>query len=112
PPILVGGGGEKRTLKIVAKYADISNVSGSPETIRHKHDLLDGYCKAIGRDPKEITRTAQVPLFLSDNKSFQERVLQGLGARGGDPEETRRSILLGGVDEVKEQVAGFQAAGL
>lgn len=113
PPILIGGGGEKRTLRIVAKYADAANVSGTPEEVKHKFDVLDGYCKEYDRDPKSIKRTIQIPLFLSDNQSFKERVLQGMVAmRGGTPEEAAKGILLGGVEEVKEQVARFQEAGV
>jgi F420-dependent oxidoreductase-like protein len=113
PPILIGGGGEKRTLRIVARYADIANVSGTPDEVRHKFEVLDGYCREIGRDPKSIRRTIQVPLFLSDNESFKQRVLQGMSAATGrPPEEAAKSILLGSVDEVKEQVARFQAAGV
>jgi probable F420-dependent oxidoreductase, Rv1855c family len=113
PPILIGGGGEKRTLRIVAKYADIANVSGTPDEVRHKFAVLDGYCKEIGRDPKSIRRTIQVPLFLSDNESFKQRVLQGMSAaQGVSPEQAAKSILLGSVDEIKEQVARFRAAGV
>jgi F420-dependent oxidoreductase-like protein len=113
PPILIGGGGEKRTLRIVAKYADIANVSGTPDEVRHKFAVLDGYCKDLGRDPKSIRRTIQVPLFLSDNESFKQRVLQGMSAaQGVSPEQAAKSILLGSADEIKEQVARFQAAGV
>jgi F420-dependent oxidoreductase-like protein len=113
PPILIGGGGEKRTLKIVAKYADVANVQGTPDEVKHKWEVLDGYCKEIGRDPKSIKRTIQIPLFLSDNPSFKERVLQGMVAmRGGTPEEAAKGLLIGGVEEVKEQVARFQAVGV
>jgi alkanesulfonate monooxygenase SsuD/methylene tetrahydromethanopterin reductase-like flavin-dependent oxidoreductase (luciferase family) len=113
PPILIGGGGEKRTLRIVAKYADIANVSGTPAEVKHKFEVLDGYCKEYGRDPKSIKRTIQIPLFLSDNPSFKERVLQGMVAmRGGTPEEAAKGILIGNVDEVKQQVAGFRDAGV
>jgi F420-dependent oxidoreductase-like protein len=113
PPILIGGGGEKRTLRIVAKYADIANVSGTPDEVRHKFGVLDGYCKEIGRDPKSIRRTIQIPLFLSDNESFKQRVLQGMSAaQGVSPEQAAKSILLGSADEIKEQVARFQNAGV
>jgi F420-dependent oxidoreductase-like protein len=113
PPILIGGGGEKRTLRIVARYADMANVQGSPEEIKRKFALLDQYAQEAGRDPKSIRRTAQIPLFLNDNPAFKERVLQGISAmRGGDVEEARKGILLGNVGEVKEQVAKFQEAGV
>jgi F420-dependent oxidoreductase-like protein len=113
PPILIGGGGEKRTLRIVAKYADAANVQGTPEEVKRKFSLLDQYAEEAGRDPKSIRRTIQIPLFLNDNPAFKERVLQGVVAmRGGTSEEARKAILLGSVDEVKEQVAAFQAAGV
>ncbi len=113
PPILIGGGGEKRTLRIVARYADIANVSGTPDEVRHKFAVLDGYCKEIGRDPKSVRRTIQVPLFLSEKESFKQRVLQGMSAATGrTPEEAAKSILLGNVAEVKQQVAGFRDAGV
>ena len=53
PPILIGGGGEKRTLRIVAKYADMCNVSGSPEDVKRKFGLLDQYAQDAGRDPSQ-----------------------------------------------------------
>jgi F420-dependent oxidoreductase-like protein len=58
-PILVGGGGERRMLGIVARYADVWNTWGRPDVIAHKSAVLDGFCAAQGRDPKEIARTAQ-----------------------------------------------------
>lgn len=113
PPILIGGSGEKRTLRIVAKYADMCNVSGSPEDVKRKFGLLDQYAQEAGRDPKSIRRTIQIPLFMNDNPAFKERVLQGMAQmRGIDPEEGRKGILLGNVSEVKQQVAGFAEAGV
>src|SRR3954462_1091217 len=56
-PIMIGGSGEKRTLRLVAQYADMCNVSGGPETIKHKLEVLDAHCMGVGRDPKEIITT-------------------------------------------------------
>lgn len=56
-PILIGGGGERVTLRLVAKYATMWNVIASPEDIRRKNTLLDQYCLEIGRNPQEIERT-------------------------------------------------------
>jgi probable F420-dependent oxidoreductase len=56
-PILIGGGGEKVTLRLVAKYADAWNIIADPADVRRKNDLLDDYCAEIGRDPVEIERT-------------------------------------------------------
>src|SRR6478672_2215656 len=65
PPIMIGGGGEKRTLRLVAQYADMCNVSGGPDTMRHKFDVLRGHCESVGRDPKEITTTRLGTLMLA-----------------------------------------------
>ena len=59
-PILIGGGGERQTLKLVAKHADACNVFGDAATLRHKFEVLDRHCREVGRDPTEITRTAFV----------------------------------------------------
>jgi F420-dependent oxidoreductase-like protein len=57
-PVLVAGGGEKRTLDLVARYGDACNVvARAPEEVRHKFDVLAGHCERAGRDPAEITRT-------------------------------------------------------
>ncbi len=61
PPFVIGGGGEQKTLRVVAQYADIWNFAGGPvEDFRHKNEVLDGHCAAIGRDPAAITRSVQV----------------------------------------------------
>ncbi len=59
-PILIGGGGEKVTLRIVAQYATIWNGQGEPEVLAHKNRVLDEWCARVGRDPKEIERSAQI----------------------------------------------------
>jgi F420-dependent oxidoreductase-like protein len=66
-PIMVGGGGEKRTLKLVAQYADQCNVAGDLETVRHKLDVLRGHCADAGRDLTEIRTTRLGSLFLTDS---------------------------------------------
>lgn len=113
PPILIGGGGEKRTLRIVAKYADAANVSGSPEEVAHKWQVLDEHCRAIGRDPASIKRTIQAPLWLTDDPAFKERVAQGMAAASGrSPAEAAQSVLLGDVDEVRAQVQAYKDVGV
>lgn len=59
-PVLVGGGGERKTLRIVAEQADIWHGFGDPEKIAHKHTVLDEWCDKVGRDPATITRSAGV----------------------------------------------------
>ena len=56
-PIMIGGGGEKKTLRLVAQYADACNVFGTPEAIARKYAILVEHCSAVGRDPDEIERS-------------------------------------------------------
>ena len=69
-PLMVGGGGEKVTLRITARYADEWNVWGTVETMIHKMKILDRHCEDIGRDPKNIQRSAVALLFLSDDDKY------------------------------------------
>jgi F420-dependent oxidoreductase-like protein len=57
PPIMIGGGGERKTLRLVAQYADACNVFGDPQRIHHKYEVLREHCEAVGRDPEEIERS-------------------------------------------------------
>lgn len=63
PPILIGGSGEKLTLRVVAKHADACNLFGDPDEVRHKLDVLRRHCEAVGRDFNEIERSC-LPTFL------------------------------------------------
>jgi F420-dependent oxidoreductase-like protein len=83
-PVLVAGGGERRTLDLVARYADACNVFASePAAVRHKFDVLDRHCERAGRDPAEITRT----VFAFDTSDLSAlaasaRALADAGADG------------------------------
>jgi F420-dependent oxidoreductase-like protein len=61
PPILIGGGGEKKTLRLVAQYAQACNLFAGPE-LEHKLEVLRGHCEAVGRDYDEIEKTVMIPL--------------------------------------------------
>jgi len=69
PPIMIGGGGERRTLALVARYADRCNVSGDLDTVRHKLAVLRQHCSDAGRDPATITTTRLGSLFLAPTAS-------------------------------------------
>lgn len=68
--ILLGGGGEKRTLRIAAQYADHWNVWGGPEVLGRKGRILEEHYTAVGRDPAQITRSANMPLLIT-TKSYR-----------------------------------------
>jgi F420-dependent oxidoreductase-like protein len=68
-PIMVGGGGEQRTLRLVARYADACNVFGSPEAIAHKFAVLAEHCAAEGRDPDEVERSTLQGVAVSRDGS-------------------------------------------
>jgi alkanesulfonate monooxygenase SsuD/methylene tetrahydromethanopterin reductase-like flavin-dependent oxidoreductase (luciferase family) len=84
-PILVGGVGEKITLKVVAQHADIWHASGEPDVYRHKLEVLENWCTEVGRDPLEIERA----MFMNQPKIRDPDVYLDLGV-------TRFGALLGG----------------
>ncbi|HXQ90103.1 MAG TPA: LLM class F420-dependent oxidoreductase [Acidimicrobiales bacterium] len=67
PPILIGGGGEKRTLRLVARYGDYCNIFGDVATVRHKIAVLHEHCEAVGRDPAAITVSRLSTLVVTDS---------------------------------------------
>ncbi len=113
PPIMVGGGGERRTLRIVAEYADMCNLFGDPATIRHKLQVLERHCEAVGRDPRTIVKTRLDTLVIARTHPEVERKVAELSARRGiDPERLRSYIMAGDPDTVTERVQEFLDAGL
>jgi F420-dependent oxidoreductase-like protein len=80
-PILIGGDGERKTLKTTAKYADYWNGGDSPETVAHKLDVLRRHCDDVGRDAAEITALTDAPYFtvLRDTREEAVRFLESIG---------------------------------
>jgi F420-dependent oxidoreductase-like protein len=110
PPILVGGGGERRTLRLVAQYADACNISGDAATTRHKLDVLDRHCEEVGRDRTEISVTRLGSLFLTstadETRESRDFVTQAAGP------EAAAGFTIGEPDEVVAQVAELVDAGV
>jgi F420-dependent oxidoreductase-like protein len=85
PPICIGGSGEKRTLRTVAKYAQHWNfVGGAPEEFARKRDILYAHCEAVGRDPKEITLSAHVRIGPNGEPEPAVESAAALGEQGLD----------------------------
>jgi alkanesulfonate monooxygenase SsuD/methylene tetrahydromethanopterin reductase-like flavin-dependent oxidoreductase (luciferase family) len=86
-PLLVGGGGEQVTLKLVARYADANNVGGGIEKVRHKEEVLLRHCETVGRDPNEIERTSGLGVVvIRDSREEARRVADGIFAQNGKAE--------------------------
>jgi alkanesulfonate monooxygenase len=78
PPILIGGGGEKKTLRLVAKYAQACNLFAVPE-LGHKLDVLRQHCVEVGRNYDEIEKTVMMPLDVGSNGEKADELLRRLG---------------------------------
>jgi alkanesulfonate monooxygenase SsuD/methylene tetrahydromethanopterin reductase-like flavin-dependent oxidoreductase (luciferase family) len=113
PELLIGGGGEKVTLKIAAKHADHWNTWGGPRILGAKNKILDEHCAAVGRDPKKILRSAVMPLVISDDKAEVEKVRQLAQKRMGFDEARAQDTILGGsVNEVIDTLGKLRDAGV
>lgn len=102
-PLMIGGGGEKVTLRIVARFADEWNVWGDVKRLRQKMDVLDRHCEAVGRDPAEIQRSAAALVYLSDDREFVRRIRE---------EPQARPSIAGSAAELAEIVAEYARAGV
>lgn len=118
-PILVGGGGEKRTLKLVAKYADYSNFGGDLDTIAHKLNVLSDHCDAVGRPRSDITATTNRAIILGNNQkeiddsidAYRQRFKE-VGREPPSRDNFRDTRLVGTPDEVLGQVRELEEFGI
>ena len=101
-PLLIGGGGERRTLRIAAQYADEWNAWTTPDLLAHKLSVQREHCEQIGRDPNEIHVSTQALLYLSTDKQWLEDKRQ---ASAGRP------AIIGTPEEVADIVARYRDAG-
>ena len=115
PPILVGGGGERVTLRLAARHADLTNWQVGLDAFVRKSRLLAGYCEEIGRDPASISRTHGPDCLVVDSDAELARWLDRPG--GGDlwgevpDDEYVRDNLVGTVEQVAEKAQAFVDAG-
>jgi F420-dependent oxidoreductase-like protein len=107
-PILVGGSGEKRTLRLVARHADACNLFGDPETVRHKLAVLREHCAAEDRDPSTIEVTHLAPARVVEPGARRGSRAQGGGRARGDAGAATAEEHIGRYRELAE--AGVQTA--
>jgi F420-dependent oxidoreductase-like protein len=106
PAILVGGGGEQRTLRIAARHADMTHwFALGLETLRHKTEVLEGYCEAIGRDPATIERTMQAPVIVGGTEAEAQGLLVHV------PPERRPHVQAGTPERAAEALRPYLDAG-
>jgi F420-dependent oxidoreductase-like protein len=102
-PILIGGGGEQRTMRTAARYADEWNIWGTPEHLAAKGKVLDERCEEIGRDPATLSHCAVALLFMSDDGGFLAN-FRGV--------ELPRPAIVGTPAEVRDIIARYTEAGV
>lgn len=115
-PLMIGGGGEKKTLRMVAQYADESNLICADHEIPHKLEVLADHCERLGRDRSEIVATKLVMMAIGNTHDDARASLEGFVASHGWPAEVVELILpqvmLGGPDEIGEAIQDLVAKGL
>ena len=109
-PMLIGGGGEKVTLKLVAQYGDACNVNGDIATLQHKFDVIKQHCATVGRDYESIRRTTSTLCAIGETEeqalaSIPEMVRSRFGDRIKD-------ALIGTPDTLRQRLAEYEAAGV
>jgi F420-dependent oxidoreductase-like protein len=109
-PILIGGGGEKVTLKLVAQYGNACNVFGDPAALEHKFSVIKQHCETVGRDYNSIHRTSGAVCIIGDtDEQALAKAPEFVKARFG---EAINSTLIGSLDTIRKRIAAYEAAGV
>jgi alkanesulfonate monooxygenase SsuD/methylene tetrahydromethanopterin reductase-like flavin-dependent oxidoreductase (luciferase family) len=121
-PLWIAGGGEKKTLRIAAQYADYTNFEGSLEGFRHKSQVLAEHCKAIGRDYDDITRSANYNVFIGRDeaeladrlRAFEDRLRPYLSAEvlASTVQQYTAGPLVGTPEQIVERLTELRDAGM
>jgi F420-dependent oxidoreductase-like protein len=114
PPIWIGGGGEKITLRIVARYGDAANINGLLETVRHKCDVLQQHCRDVGRDYETITKSVmfQPVVIRRTEKEARAAAERARIATDESAEDWAASSLVGTPEQCIERLRAYQAIGI
>jgi F420-dependent oxidoreductase-like protein len=111
-PIMVGGSGERKTLRMVAQYADASNFFGNADRLRHLVGVLEGHCERLGRDPAEITKTRLGTVIIGETQQNADRRFNSLRERSGIPPERLATFVVGDPDTVAEKSSELLDSGI
>jgi alkanesulfonate monooxygenase SsuD/methylene tetrahydromethanopterin reductase-like flavin-dependent oxidoreductase (luciferase family) len=106
-PLLIGGGGEQVTLKLVARYGDANNVGGGLESVKRKEAILVQHCETVGRDPAEIERTTGIgSVIIRDSRAEAERVQAEIFEGNGNAERWKDQPV-GTPEDIAERLRPF-----
>ena len=109
-PIMIGGNGERRTLRTLARYGDICNVRGTPEEVAHKIDVIRNHCEAAGRDFGEITLTTVMRPALVEEQPKIDRLRQIHGE--GMSDEQRERLPIGPAEHLVSLFGEYEQIGI
>jgi F420-dependent oxidoreductase-like protein len=112
PPIMVGGGGERRTLALAARFADICGFFGDASTIRRKVAIVDRHCEDVGRDPSTLAKTRLGALVIAPTQREADEIGLRMKAARRMSDDFYQEAIVGDPDRVSEQVQVFLDAGL
>ncbi len=111
PPIMVGGSGERYTLKIIAKYADACNLYGSAETVKRKLSVLNEHCKSVGRDYDSILKTKLGFIVIDNDKEMVEKRVQQI-SKVIPKEQVGEFVIHGTPEDVMKQIELLEEVGV
>jgi F420-dependent oxidoreductase-like protein len=112
PPIMIGGGGEKQTLRTVAKYGDACNLFGGPKTIMAKLDVLKKHCSEVGRDYNEILKTTLTTVIIAEEKESVEAALAKIRPPGVSDRAMNEFVLFGTPEEIVPKIKKLIQVGI
>ncbi|MGA2238987.1 MAG: LLM class F420-dependent oxidoreductase [Candidatus Bathyarchaeia archaeon] len=111
PPILIGGSGERKTLRIVAQYGDACNLFGSSETVKKKLAVLREHCRDVGRDYNSILKTKLGTVTIDkDRDAARKRVEERF--KGAPEQRMKEFVIYGNPEDVRRQVEAFRDVGI
>jgi F420-dependent oxidoreductase-like protein len=110
-PILIGGSGERKTLRMVAQYADGCNLFGGPDKAEHLLGVLRNHCETVGRDPAEITKTSMMSFAIAETDEEAQAKLEAMREEGW-PEQRIAGTFAGSPERILERAQALKDVGI
>jgi F420-dependent oxidoreductase-like protein len=113
PPLWIAGGGERKTLRLVAEHANHANYFGEIDTFEEKNRILDAHCEDVGRDPAEVGRSCHVFVVVASSEASLQPIAERVASQSGrsaDKLLASASTIAGTPQQVIERIAEYRAA--